>query len=81
MYHVNVVYAGPGCRNIRPHRLHFLFARYFDVDASGGFELRRLDSVRLSRRTMPTRFAFWILRRSCADVISYLRFHPEDSPT
>ena len=47
-YHVNVVYTGPGCRNHCPRRLHFLFAHYFDVDASGGFESQRLDSVRLS---------------------------------
>jgi hypothetical protein len=48
IYHVNVVYVGPGMLNYQPHRLEFLWVRWYQApdNVSTGWNNRKLDSVR-----------------------------------
>jgi hypothetical protein len=49
IYHVNVVYTGPGMVNYEPIRMEFLWVRWYQIDGAmlGSWTSRRLDRVSL----------------------------------
>lgn len=45
IYHVNVIYIGPGMVDYRPRRLEFLWVRWFELEAEGDWSQSKLDIV------------------------------------
>jgi hypothetical protein len=60
VYHVNVVYTGPGMLNYEPHRFEFLWVRwYHTVDAlRTGWTARKLDRLQFARMAEDDAFGF-----------------------
>jgi hypothetical protein len=60
VYHVNVVYTGPGMLNYEPHRFEFLWVRWYrTVDAfRTGWDARKLDRLQFARMAEDDAFGF-----------------------
>jgi hypothetical protein len=60
VYHANVVYVGPGMLDYQPHRLEFLWVRWYrSVDIiRSGWDARRLDRIQFPSVTEHDAFSF-----------------------
>jgi hypothetical protein len=46
IYHANVIYVGPGMLNYRPHRMEFLWVRWYQLNAGTNmWSTKKLDRV------------------------------------
>lgn len=47
IYHANIVYVGPGMLNYQPHRLEFLWVRWYEAveTVCTGWDVQRLDRI------------------------------------
>jgi hypothetical protein len=46
VYHANIVYVGPGMLDYQPHRVEFLWVRWYeDVEMRSGWDARKLDQL------------------------------------
>jgi len=59
-YHANVIYTGPGARDQKPRRIHFLWVRWFEVidPASSGWSKSGLDLVQFPPMHQNSSFGF-----------------------
>lgn len=59
-YHANVIYTGPGMKDFRPHRIDFLWVRWYEMAVSGdsGWARKRLDSLRFRAMADTTAYGF-----------------------
>jgi hypothetical protein len=76
--HVNVVYIGPGMLNYQPHRLEFLWVRWYrTVDTlHSGWAARKLDRIQFASITDGNAFGFIDpsdVLRSCHIVPAFAR--------
>lgn len=60
IFHVNVVYIGPGMVNYQPIRMEFLWVRWYDVIEvnNSGWGPRKLDRLKFRRMACPDAFGF-----------------------
>lgn len=60
VYHVNVVYVGPGMANRQPRRLEFLWVRWYRTldTVRTGWDVRKLDQVEFVPMTEDDAFGF-----------------------
>ena len=60
VYHVNVVYVGPGMVDYQPHRLDFLWVRWYQIMSHmpSGWKARKLDRVRFPSMAGDNAFGF-----------------------
>jgi hypothetical protein len=60
IYHVNAIYIGPGMVDYQPHRLEFLWVRWYrNMDAVvAGWQARKLDRVQFAPMSEDDSFGF-----------------------
>jgi hypothetical protein len=60
IYHVNVVYVGPGMLDYQPHRMEFLWVRWYQrVDATrSGWDAHKLDCIQFLSVSEDDAFGF-----------------------
>lgn len=60
IYHVNVVYVGPGMVDYQPHRMEFLWVRWYNQQESSqnAWSLRKLDQIQFPSMTEEDAFGF-----------------------
>jgi hypothetical protein len=60
IYHVNVIYTGPGMRDYRPRRMDFLWVRWFQYidDTPAGWKAGQLDRLRFPPQASEDAFGF-----------------------
>jgi hypothetical protein len=59
IYHANVIYIGEGNTDYSPHRLEFLWVRWYELtDNNAGWGSRKLDAVSFSSMTREDSFGF-----------------------
>lgn len=84
IYHVNVIYIGPGMINYQPHRLEFLWVRWYQTADTRrtGWEARLLDCIQFPSMTGGNAFGFIDpsnVVRSCHVIPAFARgrCHPD----
>jgi len=78
VYHVNVVYVGPGMVDYQPHRMEFLWVRWYGKAGKirTGWEAKKLDRIRFFPVTNDDGFGFVDpsdILRSCHIVPAFAR--------
>lgn len=59
IFHVNAIYVGPGMVNYQPHRLEFLWVRWYrNMEIASGWKARKLDRVQFPSMSDDDAFGF-----------------------